>query len=786
MLQTLPLAELARRYRAQARLSQEELADRARVSVRTIGDIETGVSLWPRAITISLIAEALGLDAASRETLRAAASRRGQRGGDSDTAFPEPISLVGRATELAAVRGLLLDRTTRLVTVTGEPGVGKTALAIAIAAELAGEFGGRARYVEFASLPDPILVPTKIALALGVHDVRGQPAAASVAAAIGDRSMLVVLDNFESVAAAAPVVAELLAAAPNLKLLVTSRAPLHLSMERVFKIGALSIASSIRLLSDRMRGGALAAQAAPDDSELNALVRALGGVPLALALAAPLLRTTSRAELVDNLKRPLHVLGAMREAIALSYRSLNADERRLFRSLAVFGGRFTEEGAHYLASGGDSEASVLATLQVLASLTDRSLVGVGDDGVGDAEFELHPLVREFAAEMLECERESEAAFLRLSAYCTSLAQAPPRVEPLGDDAARARCIRESSHFDAALGWLRSTNRIGPALSLAIELWPIWWRRGENAHGYAWVRSLLAAAEERAEAVDAGVVADGNWAASGLASASGRLDESERHTKLALRHKRAAGDRKAVASLIDGLGECASFKGRYADARHYFEEALTIRRELGDGLDIARTLVDFGTHASDEGNYDEANAHLEEALMLFRGAGRRMGVSLVLDALALVAVRSGSPERGVPLAREALRLAQEVGFAESARTARIVLSRALVGLNDLDGAERLALRVSSDDDATSGPSADTARLLAAIELRRGRTTVAARLLGAASTAADSPVIPLADRVAHEALIAKVMEELGAGFDAHWDAGRRQSPHAILGAAGLLRE
>ncbi|HEV3090353.1 MAG TPA: tetratricopeptide repeat protein [Candidatus Cybelea sp.] len=784
MLQALPLAELARRYRAQARLSQEELAGRARVSVRTIGDIETGVSLWPRAITISLIAEALGLDEEARERLRAAARRRGQRRGGSGAAFPVPISLVGRLPEVATLRRLLLDPTTRLVTVTGEPGVGKTALAIAIAAQLAGEFPARARYVEFASLPDPILVPTKIALALGVRDVRGQPAAASVAAAIGDRSMLIVLDNFESVAAAAPVVAELLAAAPNLKLLVTSRTPLHVSMERVFKIGALSIASSIRLLSDPMDADAFAAQAS-DDSDLAALARALGGVPLALALAAPLLRTPARAELIDNLKRPLHVLGGMREAIALSYRSLSAGEQRLFRSLAVFGGPFTEEGAHYLASGGDSDASVLSTLQLLASLTDRSLVGVCDDGVGDAEFELHALVRDFAAEMLECERESEAAFLRLSSFCTSLAQAAPRVEPLEDGAARARCNRESSHFDAALGWLKSTNRIAPALALAIELWPIWWRRGENAHGYAWVRSLVAAAEERAEAVDAEVVADGNWAAAGLASASGRFDESERHTKLALAHKRAVGDRKAVASLIDGLGECASLKGHYADARRYFEEALTIRRELGDGLDIARTLVDFGTHASDAGNYDEANGHLEEALLLFRAAGRRMGVSLVLENLALVAVRSGSPERGVPLAREALRLAQEVGFAESARTARIVLSRALVGLDDLDGAESLALRVSADDE-TLGPSADVARLLAAIELRRGRTAVAARLLGAASTAADAPVIPLADRAAHEALVATVVEELGAGFDAQWEAGRRQSPHVILGAAGLLRE
>jgi predicted ATPase/DNA-binding XRE family transcriptional regulator len=780
MLRTSPLAELARTYRAQARLSQEELAERARVSARTIGDIETGVSLWPRAITISLIAEALGLDAESRERLRAASSRRGERDGDSSAAFPEPVSLVGRTTEMAALRRLLLDPATRLVTLSGEPGVGKTALAIAMAAELAGEFPGRTRYIEFASLPDAILVPTKIALALGVRDVRGRSVTASVASAIGDRSMLVVLDNFECVAAAAPVVAELLAAAPKLKLLATSRVPLHLSMERVFKVGALSIASSIHLLSDRMGAGERDSQGAPDDSELAGLAQALGGVPLAIGLAAPLLRTASRAELVSKLKRPLHVLVAMREAIALSYGSLTANERRLFRSLAVFRGPFTQEGAHHLASGGGSDASALETLQVLATLTDRSLVGVCDDGTGDAEFELHALVGEFAAEALEREHESEAAFLRLSAYCTSVAQAPPRVEPLADGAARARCNRESAHFDVALGWLKATNRIKSALSLAIELWPIWWRRGENAHGYAWLQSLLAAVETSVEPVDAEVLADGNWAAGGLASASGQLNESERYTKLALDHKRAIGDRKAVASLIDGLGECASWKGNYAEARRYFEEALAIRRELGDGLDIARTLVDFGRHASDEGKYDEANAHLEEALVLFRAAGRRMGVSLVLEHLALVAVRSGFPERGVPLAREALHLAEEVGFTESARTARIVLSQALLGLNDLEGAERLALGVGADDDQASGSGADIARLLAAIEFRKGRTKVAARLLGAASTAPNLPVMPPADRAPYEALVASVAGALGAEFDAQRDVGQRKSPHAILAA------
>jgi hypothetical protein len=163
----------------------------------------------------------------------------------------------------------------------------------------------------------------------------------------------------------------------------------------------------------------------------------------------------------------------------------------------------------------------------------------------------------------------------------------------------------------------------------------------------------------------------------------------------------------------------------------------------------------------------------------------MGVSLVLENLALVAVRSGFPERGEPLAREALHLAEEVGFPESARTARIVLSRALADLNDLEGAQSLAVRVCADDDKSSGPAADIARLLAELEFRKGHTTVAARLIGSASTAPGLPVIPLADRAPYETLVVSVTTALGAEFDAHFQIGRAQSPRAIV-SAHLLRE
>jgi predicted ATPase/DNA-binding XRE family transcriptional regulator len=760
------VGELLRQYRADAHLSQKELADRAGVSARTIGNIETGVAPWPNAITLSLIAEALGLDSPSREAIRAAATRRGLRRG-TKAPFPKAVELVGRESQIAAVRALLLDPATRLVTLTGGPGVGKTALAVAVAAMLRDAFADDVRFIEFATLTDPLLMPTKIALALGVSDVRGESATTSLARALADRSMLLVLDNFERMIGAATTIANLVAAAPNLKVLVTSRAPLHLSMERVVKIDALAPSAGAQLLRDRIAHSTGDTTSVVDDAGIDALTRALGGIPLAIELSVPLLRNASAAELAARFERPLGKLVAMREAIACSYALLAAGVQRVFRALAVFDGPFDEDGLQQVV-GSENGAGTLEVLRAIAALVDRSLVSVVEDSAAEAEFNLHPLVREFALESLQLEGENDAAYLRLSEYCTALARGPRRPEPVADPATRARQNRESAHFDAALGWLRAAGRIRDALSLAIELWPIWYLRGANAHGYEWMRSLLAC--QLAEAIDDAFASDVHWAAAGLAQAAGHVDAAEQHGLAALPYKRATGDQPAVARMLAGLGMCACEKGDYATARAFLEESLAIRREIGDGLNVARALVDCGTLASDEGKFAEANARLDEALTLYRQAKRRMGASLTVGALALVAIRSNSPLAGVQLAREALRAAEAIGFKESARTAKLHLSRALSESDDPAQAEATALEVADADADGSAPAPDVLRLLAAIEFQRGRARLAARLLGAASTAPPVPVMPLVDRPKHETLVASVAAALGAEFEHEWDAGR----------------
>ena len=803
-LEAPPLADVVRAYRAAARLSQEELAERAAISVRTLSDIETGVSRWPRPLTVSLIAQALDLDPEQREALKLAASRRGLSGGRAAHAGPAGPPLIGRSTEMQAARRLLVDEHCRLVTLVGRAGVGKTALALAIGAELAQAYDDRLLVVDLVGIPDAKLVPTKVALTAGIRDVRGEPVAASFAAALGGRKMLLILDTFEHVIAAAPFVGQLLAAAPSLTVVATSRVALRVRDERTMKIGSLGLpaggvepsptdlcdVASVRLLMQCVHRYDSAFAVTEDNARgVAALVRALDGVPFAIELAAPRLRKLTPAALAARLDRPLDVLtserrGApqrqrtMRGAIAWSYELLSAQQQQLFRRLGVFHGAFTEQAALHVAAPDGTEP--LVALQTIAALVDQNLVSVGEDESGDARFEVHALVREFASELLEQHAEYAETQWRLARYCSELGERRPGAPR--SRATLAALERESSNFDALLDWLVSTGDVTTGLNVAIRLQEYWWRRGAYEHGYGWFTALLELASKTP--VETALVAEAHLKASGMMQSAGEIDRSIYHAERALPLKRALGDRTGIASLLSGLAACEAMRGDWATAHRHLTEALAIRRELGDALGTAAALADIGFVACEEGEYTQAGAYLEESVALNRAGGSDIGMSAALANLALLALRSGKPERAEAFAREALGVAERVGYFEGARAARPLLARALLERGDHGAAEAVATAMLEMERVTGAdpPLADALMVLARVSQLRQDWNNAARLLGAASTVAGGVPTPAAERSSYESLVADVKGALGPRFDAEWDAGRSGAQGSL---AALLR-
>ncbi|MGH7728996.1 MAG: ATP-binding protein, partial [Vulcanimicrobiaceae bacterium] len=372
------LAELVKLHRAAAGLSQEALAERAGLSARTIGDLETGFARSPRVVTLMLLAEALRLSDEDGRRLREAARKPGAPDETlSGHRLPAAPELFGRDAELAELRALFVRDDVRLVTLSGPAGVGKTSLALRLAHELAREFAGGAVFVELAATVEPARVVGAIAEALEIGEASGGSLHETVVKRLRGASMLLVLDNFEHLMPAASVLAELLAAAPRVRALVTSREALHLRAERLFPVRPLELPAAVHARDPASlrsipsvalfvaRAQALQpnfALTAKNGETVAAIVARLEGLPLAIELAAPRLGLLPPRALLARLERRLPILAdgavdlparqqTMRNAIAWSYDLLEADEQQLFRRLAVFSGGSSLEAALRVCDG---------------------------------------------------------------------------------------------------------------------------------------------------------------------------------------------------------------------------------------------------------------------------------------------------------------------------------------------------------------------------------------------------------------------------------------------------
>ena len=571
-------------------------------------------------------------------------------------------SFVGREAQMRRLRESLSG--TRLLTLAGAGGIGKTRLAVQIAAQLTGEFGGGVCYVDLAPITDPVLVPVTVARALHLPDQPGRSTIDTVLRFVRDRQMLVVLDNCEHLLdACGELVVALLDGAPGLTLLATSREPIGVAGEVSWRVPSLSLADeAIELFADRAR------HVRPDFalSDNNAaavgeICARLDGVPLAIELAAALVRASSLTEIIDSLHDRFRLLtgGArtavrrqqtLRASVDWSHALLTGPERVLFRRLAVFLGGFDFDAAQAVA--GSAEVKRYQVLDQLTLLVDKSLVVAADSG-GRTRYRLLETVRQYALEKLGESGEADSVRMRHRDHYTSMAALLDA--PAGRDYEQrlGQANIEMDNMRAAFEWSRENSDTELAMQLASSLQPLWVARGRQ--GLAWFDAVLTA-----EHVHYGGVAPAVRA-------------------------RALADK----AMLDAIT-------RDHDSMDQAEQALTIARELDDPALLARALTACCCIAGRDP--EVAGPYFIEAIMLARARGDRWMLSQLLNWQAYGAILAGDPIAARAAGEEGRDLADDIGDHFDSRQCRLWLGWAQIMHGDLGAAGAQFGDVRSEADA----------------------------------------------------------------------------------------
>jgi len=553
----------------------------------------------------------------------------------------QPTPLVGREKEVSEVCDLLRGTETRLLTLTGPGGTGKTRLALQAAADLLDDFPDGTFFVPLATLSEAELFLSTVAETLGVRETGEQPLDESLKDYLKERRLLLVLDNFEQVLGAAPTVTELLAGAPGLKVLATSRAPLGLYGEQEYAVPPLSVPDvrhlpdfktlsqyeAVRLFIERAKSAKVdfevTDESAPAVAEI--CVR-LDGLPLAIELAAArikmlppkamLQRLSSRLKLLTGGARDLPVRQrTLRGAIEWSHTLLGDGEKTLFARMAVFSGGRTLEAVEAVC---DAQGDLpVDSFEGVSSLLDKSLLRQEEGPEGEPRFVMLETIHEYAREKLQESGEAEVIGRAHTEYFLALAEeAEP--ELVGTDQVSWMDVLEAEHDNlrAALSRSLEAGDSGSALRIGGALWRFWNVRGHFSEGRRWLTAGL----------------------SGEGAAA-----------LSLR---------ARASL--GLGYLELRQGDYPRAVEDLEVSHSLYREIGDRRGEAYALCFLGWIALDRNEFDRAEELLEESLALSRAAGTARDVSVSLNALAMLKVYRGDHERATAMQEECLSLAREAG------------------------------------------------------------------------------------------------------------------------------
>ncbi len=593
--------------------------------------------------------------------------------------LPVPASaFIGREKELESAKELLLRREVRLVTITGPGGIGKSRVALEIARDLTEAFPSGVYFVPLAGLTDATSIPIVLAQTLGVRETPAQSLFETLKSYLRNSlhaPMLLLIDNFEHLVEAAPLVADLMAAAPELKLLVTSRAALHIYDEQEFPLPPLSLpdSKSLRSLEALSQFSAIslfiqrAASVKPDFklTEENSAAVAdicahLDGLPLAIELAAARIKLLSPSALRTRLASSLQLLTGgsrdlparqqtLRQTIDWSHDLLNAPEQKLFRRLAVFVGGCTLEAVESVC---DTKQDLeLDVFDGVASLVDKSLLRQVEQPDGEPRFVMLETIREYALGKLKESQEEAPTKRSHAAYCLVLAE-EGAAEGLSSNKVewQDRFELEHDNFRTALGWLTETGEADWALRLGAALFRFWEMREYLAEGRDHLDKIL---KLRAAATPSTARMRALFAAGVLATEQGDFLPANSLMQESLSIARHLQDKPSISVSLNALAVNARDQGQLADARTLFEESLVVWRDLGDAHAEARALSNLANVAKLQEDYARARSLYDQCLAIFRQVGDSTGVAWALNHQGDVAHDMGDTHAAQSLYEQAL-------------------------------------------------------------------------------------------------------------------------------------
>jgi predicted ATPase/transcriptional regulator with XRE-family HTH domain len=717
---------LLRRFRLAAGLSQEALAERARMSANGIGALERGYRRSPQRETLALLAGALALDDRQRDGFEAAALRAGsprRLGGASVTVGPWadgaiaslPLALtsfVGRDAELGAITALVRDH--RMVTLTGAGGVGKTQTALHAARALGDVGEGGVCFAGLAPIGNPSLVVSTVASALGLQEVPNRAPLETLLAYLKNKALLLILDNCEHVITeAATIVQALLADCPRVRILATSREGLRVAGEYTYRLPSLRIPSAeitrtlsaagagaygaVVLFADRAQAAnaqfALTDENAPMVADL---CRRLDGIPLAVELAAARVNVLPLKGIVEKLDDRFWILAGgertalprqqtMRATIDWSYDLLSAREQRVFERLSVFAGGCTLAAATDVCGGDDVSAD--GTLEVLSSLVDKSLVAT-DFQASVPRYYLLESFRQYARERLARRGEERVVARRHALAFLEQAQRLDRAhfrEP--DETVCAQADRELDNWRAALQWTLSDR--GDVLlgqRLVGEL-SVLWSNLAPVEGRRW---LLAAMEAVDEQTPVSVRARLDYTEAGIANGFGQAEEQLASSRKAAARYRLVGDSSGIAFSLSREVQALGDLGRVAEAKSVLQEALPLARSVGNRWLVGYLLRLCADQCIADRDLVTARSYIAQALRQYDPMGAKFDVAKITGQLCVIEHYAGNAELALGHGTTALATIRTLGQPRDTVIALNTMAMCLIPLSRYGEAQTSAL------------------------------------------------------------------------------------------------